>query len=126
MWPVSTARGGSAAVPDWFRQAREWQEHWQKTPNGWIQLERSQMTPSILEARKKGPDAIVSFGRGTGPQMDQRIGYLSAAKAWEKANPGKTAPVNAFTGGAAAGKAQAIAADAASRLQNTGGRRTWR
>src|SRR4029077_1546592 len=29
MWPVSTAQGGSAAVPDWFRQAREWQEYWQ-------------------------------------------------------------------------------------------------
>jgi hypothetical protein len=123
MWPVSTAQGGTAALPDWFRQAREWKEYWQNTPNGWIQLERSQMTPSILEARKKGPDAIMAFGRGTGPAMGQRLGYLSAARDWEKANPGQTAPVNTYTGDAAAGKAQAIAAEAASRRTNIFGRR---
>jgi hypothetical protein len=118
MWPVSTAQGGSADLPDWFRQAREWQEYWQKTPSGWIQLERSQMTPSILAARKQGPDAIIPFGRGTGPQMDQRIGYLGAKGAWEAANPGKTAPANAYTGDAASGKAQAIAGERLSRQSN--------
>jgi hypothetical protein len=122
LWPVSTAQGGSAALPDWFRQAREWHEYWQKTPNGWIQLNRAQLTPSILEARQKGPDAIIPFDRGTGPSMDQRIGYLSAARDWEKANPGQTAPVSAYTGDAAAGKAQAIAAEAASRAANIYGR----
>jgi hypothetical protein len=123
LWPVSTAQGGSAALPDWFRQAREWQEYWQKTPNGWIQLDRAQMTPSIVQARKSGPDAIISFGRGTGPPMDQRIGYASAVRDWQKANPGQTAPASPYTGDAAAGKAQAIAAEAASRRQNVGYRR---